>query len=137
MKGKITISRPSYGDGRDVINIQVRDNVSRIKFLDIEIDCADFARAVTGLSETDCRLSVRGLDSVGKIKITEARKALCPRGISGKENMTKWLHDNKQEDGWILDSYLGNKSSVEYTENGYILKYRVIKYIEADNEQIS
>ncbi|HCM63746.1 MAG TPA: hypothetical protein DIT05_14570 [Morganella sp. (in: Bacteria)] len=134
MKGKITISRPSYGDGRDVINIQVRDDVSRIKFLDVEINCADFARALTGLSETNCELTVRGLKSVGKVKIVEARTALCQNSLSSKESLSKWLEDNNQEDGWILDSYLGNKSSVEYTENGYVLKYRVIKYIEADNE---
>lgn len=137
MKGKITISRPSYGDGRDVINIQVRDDVSRIKFLDVEIDCADFARALTGLSETDCELSVRGLKSVGKVKIVEARTALCPAGLSSKESLSKWLEDNKQEDGWVLDSYLGNKSSVEYTENGLLLRYRVIKYIKGiENEKV-
>ncbi len=135
MKGKITISRPSYGDGRDVINIQVRDDVSRIKFLDVEIDCADFARALTGLSETNCELTVRGLKSVGKVKIVETRTALCPTGLSGKESLSKWLEDNKQEDGWTLDSYLGNKTSVEYTENGSLLRYRVIKYIKGIEDE--
>ncbi|HAT1526563.1 TPA: hypothetical protein PC505_002452 [Morganella morganii] len=137
MKGKITITRPSYGDGREVINIQVRDGMSRIKFLEVEIDLADFSKVLTGLSETDCKLSVKGLDKVGKVKVVQVRQAICPGGLRRKEELEQWLKENKQEEGWILDSYLGNKSSVEYAENGSLLRYQVIKYIEADNEQIS
>lgn len=56
MKGKLTISRPSYGDNREKINIVVRDQASRLKFLSIEIDYADFTKCITGLSEVSCVL---------------------------------------------------------------------------------
>ncbi|WP_318826004.1 hypothetical protein [Providencia sp. PROV252] len=133
MKGKLTISRPTYGDGRELISVVVRDGASRINFLEIEINYSDFTKAITGLSEVDCELTIRGLEQVGKKKITEARTALCPSRLVGKDAYENWLKENKQEEGWKLDAYLGSKGSVEYTENGVILNYQVIKFVDISN----
>ncbi|EMA4781886.1 hypothetical protein U3C50_001606 [Providencia rettgeri] len=134
MKGKLTISRPSYGDNREKINIVVRDQASRLKFLSIEIDYADFTKCITGLSEVSCDLTVNGLENVGKKKITENRSVICPIRSYEKGILRDWLINNKQEDGYILDPYLGSQSSIKMCDEGTLLNYRVIKYVEVDNE---
>ncbi|WP_239354793.1 hypothetical protein [Providencia rettgeri] len=134
MKGKLTISRPSYGDDREKINIVVKCDVSKLRFLSLEIDYADFAKCITGLSEVDCELEVSGLENVGKKRITEQRSVICPIKSYEKRVLRDWLINNKQEDGYILDAYLGSQSSVQYCDEGTILNYRVIKYVEVDNE---
>ena len=63
MKGSISISRPSFGDGRQKISIQIKDIDSRVSFLDVEIDLDLFSSALTGLSEQACDFKVRGLNS--------------------------------------------------------------------------
>lgn len=134
MKGKLTTSRPSYGDNREKINIVVRDQASRLKFLSIEIDYADFAKCITGLSEVDCELEVSGLENVGKKRITEQRSVICPIKSYEKRVLRDWLINNKQEDGYILDPYLGSQSSILMCDEGTLLNYRVIKYVEVENE---
>ncbi|CAK7037105.1 hypothetical protein [Providencia rettgeri] len=134
MKGKLTISRPSYGDNREKINIVVRDQASRLKFLSIEIDYADFTKCITGLSEVSCDLIVNELENVGKKKITENRSVICPIRSYEKGILRDWLINNKQEDGYILDPYLGSQSSIQMCDEGAVLNYRVIKYVEIDNE---
>lgn len=134
MKGKLTISRPSYGDNREKINIVVMDQASRLKFLSIEIDYADFTKCITGLSEVSCDLTVNELENVGKKKITENRSVICPIRSYEKGILRDWLINNKQEDGYILDPYLGSQSSIQMCNEGTVLNYRVIKYVEVDNE---
>ena len=65
-KGKITISRPQFGDGRKAISITVKDVDSRVRFLDIELPLGEFAECLTGLSEVTCNIETRGLKNVGK-----------------------------------------------------------------------
>ncbi|MBQ0339640.1 hypothetical protein J9236_00095 [Providencia rettgeri] len=134
MKGKLTISRPSYGDDREKINIVVKCDVSKLRFLSLEIDYADFAKCITGLSEVDCELEVSGLENVGKKRITEQRSVICPIKSYEKRVLRDWLINNKQEDGYILDPYLGSQSSIKMCDEGTVLNYRVIKYVEVDNE---
>lgn len=46
----ITISRPSRGDGKESIVVEVRCNKSKVRFLELELDLEDFAMLMTGLS---------------------------------------------------------------------------------------
>lgn len=68
----VTISRPSCGDGREFISIQVMDNVSRTRFIELEVGYSDFAELITGLSNVHCDGNIRDLDRVGKKKISKA-----------------------------------------------------------------
>jgi len=70
-KGKITISRPYCGDGREFISIKVQDVKSRTRFLDVEISYSDFAQLLTGLSEVSCDIIPNNLDRVGKEMVME------------------------------------------------------------------
>ena len=43
MKGKISVSRISYSN-RNSVGIEIKDDNSRIKFLDIEMSCENFGK---------------------------------------------------------------------------------------------
>ncbi|WP_272677553.1 hypothetical protein, partial [Providencia sp. PROV076] len=81
-----------------------------------------------------CDLTVNELENVGKKKITENRSVICPIRSYEKGILRDWLINNKQEDGYILDPYLGSQSSIQMCDEGTVLNYRVIKYVEVENE---
>ncbi len=132
MEGKITISRPCYGDGREVISIRVKDNTSRTRFLDIEIKLDDFTRAVTGQSEMPIEFAVNGLDRVGKKKITERRSLKMPFLTYDTKLMGSYLSNNWHEEGWILDPYLGSKGSVDHDDGMPVLNFSVFRFVEGN-----
>lgn len=39
------------------------------------------------------------------------------------------MRENKQEKGWLLNSYLGSKGSCYYSEGKKYLRYSVYKYV--------
>lgn len=128
MKGRLTISRNNF----DVIKIAIRDEASRTEFVVAEMTPETLALAITGMSEIEVVLKVQHLDRVGKLRIIEARSIDCPLQSLEKEEMRAWLRANAQEDGWILDDYLGSQSSVSPLKDGkgYSLNYRVVKYVD-------
>jgi len=127
--GTISISRWNEG----TIHVEVRDVLSRAKFVEATMSPKAFANAVTGLAEQVAELEVRGLEYVGKRKVTEKRQIVCPLEWQSKDEYTQWLIQNAQEDGWILNTYLGSQDSVQYgaVTAGCVLNYSVFKYVEA------
>lgn len=114
MKGTITISRPSYGDGRQKISIQVKDVLSKTRFLEIEIDYDKFAQLITGLSELDCDLTVKGLQNVGKTLETKPFSFPFPdrNYTNGREEAAKEA-ERLCPEGWIVDPYFCSKDSFQ------------------------
>lgn len=129
MEGKITISRPSYGSGKKKIAISVKDVKSVNKFLEIEMDYADFAEALTGLSEVPISFETRGLENVGKMRVVERRSVVVPQSYS-RGHIQKYLVDNRQEEGWLLNTYLGSQNSVQFLQgtNTVQVNYTVMRY---------
>ena len=111
-KANLSITRPSYGDGSRKISITVKDKDARIRFLDIEIDYDKFAECITGLSEIECTMKVRGLENVGK----NIETMTVEFGISGpqynidKEDIIMQAKEHTPE-GWTCSTYFGSKSS--------------------------
>ncbi len=125
--GAVSISR----DSRDNVNIRIHDNASGIEFVDIQMTLENYAMLITGLSRVDATGEVRGLDKVGKQRITEARSTVCPIKGYDKKVFQQWLIDNCQEEGWELNSYLGSQSSMGLDKDGErVLNYSVTKYVE-------
>src|SRR5258707_234686 len=95
----------------------------------------DFARLVTGLSGMKAKAIFYGLEHVGKTKITEKRKVFCPlASYKKREEMEDWLMTYCQEEGWILNSYLGSRDSTSPAAtsegDGIYLHYSVVKYVD-------
>lgn len=129
MKGALTISRPMTGGESKEIHIKVKDAASRISFLSLTIPLADFAAALTGLSEVECQMEIVGLDKVGMKRVKEGRRVLYPHTSYNKKEMEACLIENCQEEGWLLSPYLGSQQSVERKNGETHLNYSVIKYV--------
>lgn len=125
MKAKVTISRASD----HLVRISIRDESSGIYFAEAALTVEAFGYAITGLAEQEAELTVRGLQWVGKQRITENRTIECPLDTYKREELARWLEANAQEDGWMIDSYLGSQGSVTRRDDVTILKYSVTKYI--------
>jgi len=127
IKCEVSISRRSD----NVIVVSVTDSGSRARFLEIEFTFDQFAQAVTGLHTSGVDASVNAMDFVGKKKVRESRKAVCPVLDHRKDSYVAWLQDNAQESGWTIDSYLGSQGSVRYNQDGTVtLNYSVFKHVD-------
>jgi hypothetical protein len=111
MKGNITISRPTYGDDRKLITIQVKDRESVTRFLDIEIEYDNFAQLITGLSEVEIDFTVRDLEHVGKVR--EVKELEFPIGSGFDDRKEVAIREAKKHtpDGWVCDNYFGSQTS--------------------------
>lgn len=128
---KISITRPSYSDDeKRCIKISIKDEASRIQFLTIEIDPADFAEALTGLAEVECKGIVKGLDKVGYSKEADpaviyiTKEELDANNILSysSRHVEEYVKNNPkyQRDGWHLDHYLRSQGSIIKDTNGNI-----------------
>ena len=125
MIGALTISRDSHNE----INVTITDRASGIRFVELKMTPADFAIALTGQAYIDGEMRFRGLENVGKELVIEKREITAPLSTYDKEELRAWLVENAQEEGWILDSYLGSHGSVHRSGEATILRYSVRKYI--------
>ena len=126
MKAKVTIGRASD----DRVRIRIRDEASGIEFAEVSLSVEAYGYAITGLSEQPAELEVRGLEWVGKRRITEQRKIVCQLDTYNRDELSKWLGDNGQEEGWLVSTYLGSQQSVSHTPEGVVLSYSVTKYVK-------
>jgi hypothetical protein len=111
-KAELSISRPSYGDGRRKIAISVTDEDARIKFLEIEIDLDNFAECLTGLSNVQCDMEVRGLHNVGKVIEKDTLEfRLREDSWYNQEERAKEEVDTHVPEGWVASKYFGSKTS--------------------------
>jgi hypothetical protein len=125
MKAGVTISRGSD----DMVRIRFRDESSGIEFASVALTLEKFAHAITGFAGCRGELEVHGLDWVGKQRVTEQRQIECPLDSYDREKLREWLENNAQEEGWILNSYLGSQDSISRNSGKTVLNYSVRKYI--------
>lgn len=125
MKAQVTISRRN----NNKVYIGIEDSNSHIEFVEVELTLEDYAMIITGLSSVAGEVTYRGLDCVGKTRVTEPRRVKS--GVSGcdKEEHKKWLEENCREEGWRLNSYLGSQRSLSYENGKTVLNYSVYKYV--------
>lgn len=129
---RLSISRPSSGG----INIRIEDPLSHIEFIDATISCEEFAEAITGLQSRPMSAEIRGIENIGKKKIREERRIVCPLDSYDRKILESWLRNNAHEDGWIVDSYLGSQQSASYIDNKRVLDYAVYKFINQDSGEL-
>lgn len=149
LKGKLTISRPfgSRANTNPHIRIVVRDDVSHIEFLKLEIPLANFAECLTGLSEMDCEFDVHGTHNVGKKKEMErvtvllSHALLKERGICSHDKMAleKYLKDDPDhlfhKPGWHLDNYLRTQSSVVNLKDAIEVNARRYRWVDESKKE--
>ncbi len=128
MKGKITISRSSD----ETIRFQIEDAASHITFFSGSMTPEAFGSAITGLSHQEIEFNVRGTQHIGKKRVTERRSVLCPLKTYDRDLLRQWLNENMEEEGWMIDDYLGSQNSIVREGGEVRLNYRVIKYVNQE-----
>lgn len=121
---KLTISRNS----NDVITLSVRDDISSNVVCEASIQLVEFAHLMTGLAEIEAMAEWRNTEFIGMSKITERRSLECPLDCYDRSALQKWLIKNGQEEGWMLDSYLGSQNSIGRRNDKVLLNYSVFRY---------
>lgn len=124
MKARVSINRSSD----DKVRISFRDEASGIEFAEVAMTIEAFGNAITGLSAQSAALEVRGLQWVGKQRVTEERTIECPLDTYNRDELSAWLRDNAQEDGWLVNTYLGSQGSISRQGSKTVLRYSVTKY---------
>lgn len=111
------------------MTISIRDEVSGIRFVEVSLSMEEFAEAITGLGARPVEADLRGLEHVGKTKVTEARSVAIPDSVGRYDRgaIESWIKENRQEEGWFVDSYLGQQDSLTFDPP--TAHYRVYRYV--------
>lgn len=118
LKGAITISKPTYGSGEKWIVITLNDERAGIQFLEVRVDYANFAEALTGLSLVGCEFDVRGLQNVGKKAERDTLRFEVPKNTySRKSGLLRELADKALPEGWSCSYYFNSQDSF-YEKDG-------------------
>jgi|WetSurMetagenome_2_1015567.scaffolds.fasta_scaffold589458_1 hypothetical protein len=116
LKGRISITRPTYGNGDKFIDITLEDRNSLITFLNAKITYEDFTKALTGQGDLPVIMEVNGLDKVGLVRETKGLVFPVPDYMRAKDYAKE--HAQEFADlGWIASGYFGSQSSIRQSED--------------------
>ncbi len=132
-KAQITISRPQYGDGRELIHLNITDVDARIEFVELEISYADFTRALTGQAYVVCDMHVRGLENVGKQRERDTITVEMPECsyYDRKATAVAEVHHHIKE-GWTSSDYFGSQDSFYTKDNIQYAKTDIFRWIDKE-----
>lgn len=138
----VSISRPSYHDGRSAITLRIEDRVSGCQIVEVEMSCEAFAEAITGLQ---ARAGSAKWTPKQLLMRRELKKCFVPEGkwSSSKEERNAQLDEATKDicvDGWEIHSRsdYGNmhrRATGPNGEQGYSMSF--IRFVEATEEDIA
>lgn len=101
--GRVSIGRPQ-GGGKEVITIEIMDDVSRVTFVHAELDYESFTRLITGQAHIPCEFYTRGLDLIGTTAENKVERVTVPQNIGRRDSeAAAKLLAPYEVDGWIGD----------------------------------
>lgn len=124
----VTCSRNNHNE----VWIRIRDEGAVEAGFELRFTLEEFASLVTGMVVDQIPIEITNPDKFGKVRVTSQRETFCPLKPLNKDELRQWLLDNRQEEGWEIDAYLGSQGSVTHCESGCILRYRVKKWVDND-----
>lgn len=114
IKGAITILFSVDG-----LKISVKDRDSSITFAEIKLNQEQTCQAMSRLAQTDCRITVRGIEKVGKKMEHQEFVFEIPKG-NGQKNRKKEIEEKCLQDcpdGWEPVLYFESLGSF-FTKDG-------------------
>lgn len=131
MKGKIDISRLTYGNGDEFIEIKVRDDSSKAKFITVKITFEQFTRALMGLSHTPCEFTVQHLERVGKRRESMPIVFNLNRISSDSyKTVAKRLLPIHVPKGWIADNSFSSQDSIVRSDGKATARTNAYRWVE-------
>ena len=130
--GKITISKPVRGDGRERVQISVKDELSRNRFVTVSMSLENFAHALMGLAEVDCNHELNNPEIVGKKKEVEKLEFEMPRGtLINRKNIAAAIANTEMPEGWELWDGFSSQNSF-FTKDGVeMARCKIIRYVDS------
>jgi len=131
LEGNISISKPiCYGVSR--MNIEIQDENSDIKFLELSLSLEDFTRAITGQACIPIEFEIRGLDNVGKIKEQKELVFEMPKSNYGEQRIIDALKyaSLAAEPGWSVNNYFSSQNSFFQKDDKYYARTTQYRYME-------
>lgn len=114
IQGAITILFSADG-----LKISVKDRDSSITFAEIKLNQEQTCQAMSRLAQTDCRITVREIEKVGKKMEHQEFVFEIPKG-NGQKNRKKEIEEKCLQDcpdGWKPDLYFNSHNSF-FTKDG-------------------
>ena len=133
LNGKITISRPSYADDQEFIELNISDDSSQNKFLRVKIKPDDFARALTGQGHIPVLMEAQNLEHVGKIKEVKVLKfdLLCKDNYRERASLNC---QNYADEGWTAVNSFNSQSSFTHEKDIVTCRTTQFRYVEPKND---
>ena len=131
--GKITISKPVLGDGLERVEISVKDDLSRNRFVTVSMTLENFAHALMGLAEVDCKHELRKPEIVGKKKEVEKLEFEMPQGtLSNRKSIAAAIANREMPEGWELWDNFSSQNSF-FTKDGVeMARCSIVRYVDTD-----
>ncbi len=119
IKGKLTISRPNYGDGKEKIAIKLKDVDAVLSPIEIEIGYEEFALAITGMSSVECEFEATFLDRIGKQRESMILAFEMPSHFNACRNkdVARERAAEAAPEGWVFEKNFSSQNSF-YEEDG-------------------
>lgn len=127
MQAKLSISRTSFGCGKEVIAIHIKDSASGKTITEVHVNYAEFAQAITGLSAIPCEIdklvSAEGFEKLGKKRVVES--VYCVKAYDKTVQREIVLEDfSKYSDEWeLLDD------GIRTQQNDEKHRYTLVKWV--------
>lgn len=134
MKGNISVIRYS---STSTMKIELQDEVSGLRFLEVELAASDLMLACTGLAGLPCEFELRYLESVGKRR--EYKEEIVPiptLGASVTDESISKAFEPFEVDGW-KGSQIDARNHHRFVEyKGEYSLYRVgfTRFIDSSTE---
>lgn len=113
VQGAISIHRTQFNQGPDVMTLVLRDETSRINFVEVSMSLEDFALAVTGLACIPCEIEVTELEHVGMRKETALHEfpLACPIYDADIKELARQEAVRTCPAGWLPGSSFDSRDS--------------------------
>lgn len=145
LKGRITLSFPTSSSGEKWCEMQIEDELSGARFVEVRIDPQGFFDMMRS-SYVPCELDVRGLNVLGKKMENDSFSFKIPESIperSWKERDVyhKELQEYAQSlldhrgDGWISDGYFGSQNSFFEQGKERWARTTIRRYMDVDTSK--
>ena len=140
LPARISISRPSRGDGKQYIKIEILDDKSHCQAVEVQIGYAEFAQALTGLGHIECQMEFNDSGIIGKKREHKSMIVKIPSFLSSDKKYAKALRavlEVYEEDGWrAYDSSAVNPhnwtKTQEREEGFHNVNVTFTRYVEED-----
>jgi hypothetical protein len=121
MKGNVSIVRRTSNSGEGIL-IEITDEKSNVRFLQVTMDLVDFAKVITGVGYIPCDFELMGVDKVGMV--FEHKKVNIP--VSTHKHFTEEELDELvgplEVGGWVArrDSVNNHHNWVTQKDKKYV-----------------